>query len=66
MFVARADMGCGSTIGPLIAAETGLKTIDIGVPTFAMHSIRELAGAKDFLNLREVLLSFFNCAHLPE
>lgn len=64
-FVARADMGCGSTIGPLTAAETGIKTVDIGVPTFAMHSIRELAGAHDVDYLRRALTAFFNCAHLP-
>ncbi|MEZ5493691.1 MAG: M18 family aminopeptidase [Pseudomonadales bacterium] len=64
-FVARADMGCGSTIGPLTAAETGIKTIDIGVPTFAMHSIRELAGAKDVAYLQQALTAFYNCAHLP-
>jgi aspartyl aminopeptidase len=64
-FVARADMGCGSTIGPLTAAETGIKTLDIGVPTFAMHSIRELAGAKDVNYLQQALTAFFNCAHLP-
>src|SRR5690606_22142238 len=43
-FVARTDMGCGSTIGPVIASEVGVRTLDVGVPTFAMHSIRELAG----------------------
>lgn len=64
-FVARADMGCGSTIGPLTAAETGIKTVDIGVPTFAMHSIRELAGAQDVIYLQQVLQAFFNSAHLP-
>ena len=43
-FVVRSDMACGSTIGPLTAANIGVRTLDIGVPTFAMHSIRELAG----------------------
>jgi aspartyl aminopeptidase len=66
MFVARADMGCGSTIGPLTAAEIGIQTIDIGVPTFAMHSIRELAGVKDISYLYNALCAFFNCAHLPD
>ncbi|MBX2858186.1 MAG: M18 family aminopeptidase [Cellvibrionaceae bacterium] len=47
-FVTRADMGCGSTIGPLTASNSGIEVIDLGVPTFAMHSIRELAGAEDF------------------
>lgn len=65
MFVARADMGCGSTIGPLTASETGIKTVDIGVPTFAMHSIRELAGVHDLDYLYRALRAFFNCSHLP-
>jgi aspartyl aminopeptidase len=40
-------MGCGSTIGPITASGIGVETIDIGVPTFGMHSIRELAGSDD-------------------
>jgi aspartyl aminopeptidase len=46
-FVVRSDMACGSTIGPLTAGNIGVRTLDIGVPTLAMHSIRELAGASD-------------------
>jgi Aspartyl aminopeptidase len=57
-FVMRADMRCGSTIGPITAALTGVETVDLGVPTFAMHSIRELAGSKDITHL-ELLLSRF-------
>jgi aspartyl aminopeptidase len=59
-FVVRSDMGCGSTIGPLIATELGLPTLDIGIPTFAMHSIRELAGSKDTLFLKRALTHFFS------
>lgn len=58
-FVNRADMACGSTIGPITAKEIGVKTIDVGVPTFAMHSIRELAGVKDAHSLHQVLVRFF-------
>ena len=58
-FVTRADMGCGSTIGPISAAELGATTLDIGVPTFAMHSIRELAGSDDAWMLYRVLQRFF-------
>jgi aspartyl aminopeptidase len=66
MFVARTDMGCGSTIGPLTSAETGIKAVDIGVPTLAMHSIRELAGVYDISHLHNALRAFFNCTHLPD
>lgn len=59
-FVVRSDMACGSTIGPIMSAELGLKTVDIGVPTFAMHSIRELAGCKDTKYLFQVLTAFYN------
>lgn len=59
IFVARTDMGCGSTIGPIVASEVGVKTIDLGVPTFAMHSIRELAGVADAHYLFLVAQAFF-------
>ncbi|MFW5450444.1 MAG: M18 family aminopeptidase [Methylophagaceae bacterium] len=59
-FVVRTDMGCGSTIGPMISSALGIKTIDIGVPTFAMHSIRELAGSQDAYMLNKILINFFN------
>lgn len=58
-FVVRSDMACGSTIGPITAAELGVKTLDIGVPQFAMHSIREMAGVKDVEHLTAVLIKFF-------
>ena len=59
-FVVRTDMGCGSTIGPLTASNLGVHTLDIGVPTFAMHSIRELAGSQDTTHLYNALKQFFN------
>lgn len=58
-FVTRSDMGCGSTIGPLTAGRIGVKTLDIGVPTWAMHSIRETAGTKDLNYLVEALKAFY-------
>jgi aspartyl aminopeptidase len=56
----RSDMACGSTIGPITAGEIGVQTLDIGVPTFAMHSIRELAGTKDIESLATVLQYYFS------
>lgn len=58
-FVVRSDMACGSTIGPLTAAGIGIRTIDVGVPTFAMHSIRELAGRWDGYYLYRALREYF-------
>ena len=59
VFVARTDMGCGSTIGPIVSSELGVKTIDVGVPTFAMHSIREMAGVADAYYLYQVTTAFY-------
>ena len=59
-FVVRTDLGCGSTIGPITAAETGIETIDLGVPTLAMHSVRELAGSRDPNYLEALLTGFYN------
>lgn len=64
-FVARNDMPCGSTIGPITATEVGVPTLDVGVPTFAMHSIRELAGSSDAQDLYKVLTHFYNRPGAP-
>ena len=43
----RADLPCGSTIGPMTAARTGIPTVDVGAAQLAMHSAREVMGADD-------------------
>lgn len=58
-FVVRSDLSCGSTIGPIAATELGVKTVDIGLPQWAMHSIREIAGSRDADYLFRVLKRFF-------
>ena len=58
-FVMRSDLACGSTIGPITATETGISTTDIGIPTLAMHSIRELACAADVPQLVALLNAFY-------
>ena len=63
-FITRADMGCGSTIGPITATELGVPTLDVGVPQWAMHSIRETAGSQDVEHLTRALTAFFNSAEL--
>lgn len=59
-FVTRTDLACGSTIGPITASAVGVRTLDIGVPTFAMHSIRELAGSADTRYLNKALTGFYD------
>jgi aspartyl aminopeptidase len=52
-------MPCGSTIGPITAAELGLSTVDIGSPLLSMHSIREMAASSDVTSLARLLDVFF-------
>ena len=55
----RTDLGCGSTIGPIVAAQLGIASVDVGVPMWAMHSIRESAGVLDHSYMVAVLSTLF-------
>lgn len=59
-FVVRSDMGCGSTIGPITAANLGVRTVDVGNPMLSMHSIREMAGSQDHGDMIQVFKEYFN------
>lgn len=61
----RADLPCGSTIGPLAAARTGIPTVDVGAAQLAMHSARELMGAHDVAAYSAALQAFLS-AELSE
>lgn len=58
-FVSRSDLPCGSTIGPISATKLGIATVDVGNPTWAMHSIRETGGTRDVLYMQEALRAWF-------
>eukprot|EP00931_Biecheleriopsis_adriatica_P068955 TRINITY_DN42842_c0_g1_i1.p1 TRINITY_DN42842_c0_g1~~TRINITY_DN42842_c0_g1_i1.p1 ORF type:complete len:567 (+),score=119.15 TRINITY_DN42842_c0_g1_i1:66-1703(+) len=58
-FVVRNDCPCGSTIGPLLSAQLGVRTVDVGAPQWAMHSIRETAHRNDVPALRDLCLGIF-------
>ncbi len=55
----RTDLGCGSTIGPIVAANLGIASVDVGCPMWAMHSIRESAGVLDHHAMIQVLKAAF-------
>ncbi|PPC85760.1 MAG: M18 family aminopeptidase [Methylotenera sp.] len=59
-YVHRSDLGCGSTIGPIIAAQLGVATVDVGCPMWAMHSLRESAGVLDHHYMICALTQVFN------
>lgn len=56
----RTDLGCGSTIGPILAAQLGIATVDVGNPMWAMHSLRESAGVLDHQYMTAVLQAHFS------
>ena len=58
-FVNRSDMAGGGTLGSIASALLPVKTVDIGIPLLAMHSARELMGAKDQQALKDVVTAFF-------
>ncbi|KAJ3012738.1 hypothetical protein HKX48_006113 [Thoreauomyces humboldtii] len=59
-FVVRNDSPCGSTIGPMLSASLGLRTIDVGNAQLSMHSIREQCGTEDVKYAIDLFEAFFN------
>ena len=55
----RTDLGCGSTIGPIVAASLGIASVDVGSPMWAMHSLRESAGVQDVAWMIRVMQAAF-------
>ncbi len=56
----RADLPCGSTIGPMTSAATGIPTVDVGAAQLAMHSAREVMGADDVAAYSAALQAFLS------
>lgn len=59
-FVNRSDLRGGSTIGPINSTHINIRSVDIGNPTLAMHSIRELAGVEDHTYVMKSFIEFYN------
>lgn len=58
-FVVRNDCPCGSTIGPILSSNTGIRAVDAGMPQLSMHSCREVMGIVDLTNCLELFQAFF-------
>lgn len=59
LFVVRNDSSCGSTIGPMLSAALGMRTLDLGNAQLSMHSIRETGGVYDVEYAIRLFASFF-------
>lgn len=59
LFVVRNDSSCGSTIGPMLSAALGARTLDLGNPQLSMHSCRETGGTEDVHHAIRLFSSFF-------
>jgi aspartyl aminopeptidase len=65
-FVARGDMRCGSTIGPVSAARLSMRTVDVGNPMLSMHSCREVAASADVARMIAALSAVFSMDGVPK
>lgn len=58
-FLNRSDVRGGSTIGPISSTQLDIKSVDIGNPILAMHSVREFGSVEDHFNLYKIFKEFF-------
>lgn len=59
-FAVKCDSLCGTTVGPLLCTNTGIKTVDIGIGQLSMHSIRELCGTTDCFYYYKLMMGFYS------
>jgi aspartyl aminopeptidase len=65
-FAGRNDVTCGTTIGPLASARTGIRAVDVGNPMLSMHSCRETADVRDIQPMIDVLTWVLDHAVPPD
>lgn len=60
IYMNRADLPGGSTVGSMASALLAMPAADIGVPILAMHSARELMGVRDQEAICRLCEAFFD------
>ncbi len=58
-FINNSDAVGGGTLGAIASAMLPIRTVDIGVPLFAMHSSRETMGVKDYESLVAFMTAYY-------
>lgn len=59
-FVNRSNEPGGATLGSIATSQLEIKSVDVGNPMLAMHSIRELCGVKDHFNIKNIFREFYS------
>lgn len=55
----RSDLRGGTTLGPMVAALTGMETLDLGAPMLSMHMAGELCATEDLVETTRLLKALF-------
>ena len=55
----NSDVAGGSTLGNISTAHVSVKTADIGLAQFAMHSAVETMGSKDVTDLVKIVKAYY-------
>jgi len=58
-FVNRSDMLGGGTLGNVSAGQLAIRSVDVGNPMWAMHSVRETSGVDDHTYMTKALSCFY-------
>lgn len=58
-FVNHSDSAGGGTLGAISSAMLPIRTVDMGLPLWAMHSSRETMGVKDYESLVDFITAYF-------
>ncbi|EEQ98427.1 conserved hypothetical protein, partial [Perkinsus marinus ATCC 50983] len=58
-FTVKNGTSSGSTIGPMLSANLGIRTVDLGITQWAMHSIRETCSVEDIDSMLRICQGFY-------